>query len=252
MIKRAAAQSVQPALRPENLPRHVAVIMDGNGRWAKKNTLPKAIGHARGADRASEITESCAELGISYLTLYAFSSENWQRPEEEVSDLMRLLRHYLAKELKRLHQAGVQLRVIGDLSLVHDDIRSQISDAVTLTRGNTKLVLTIALSYGGRQEIAAAARRMAEKVAAGELAPEDISEHTLTQYLYDADLPDPDLLIRTGGDHRISNFLLWQMAYTEMVFTNTLWPDFNHAALLDALAEYSRRERRYGKRPNHG
>lgn len=227
-------------------PTHVAVIMDGNGRWAKARGLPRTAGHKKGVDAVRRTVEAARELGIGYLTIFSFSSENWRRPEEEVSDLMSLLRFYLRSEIAELHKAGVRLRVIGDRSRLSDDIIRLIDNAEQLTGGNRVMTLVVALSYGSRQEIAAAARRLAEEVAAGRLDPEAIDETALSARLYTADIPDPDLIIRTSGEQRISNFLLWQAAYAELVFVDTLWPDFTKRDLEAAIEEFHRRERRFG------
>ncbi len=226
----------------EGTPLHVAIIMDGNGRWAKARGLPRTAGHKRGADAVKRVVKSAGSLGISYLTLFGFSSENWQRPENEVKDLMGLLRFYLESEIAELAANGVRLNVIGDRTRFPKDTVDLIAGAEALTASNTKLVLTIALSYGSRQEIVAAVKA----ILAENPDPAAVDETTVTRHLFTADLPDPDLLIRTSGEQRISNFLLWQLAYTELVFTDTLWPDFGHAELEAALATYQSRERRYG------
>jgi len=231
---------------PRPLPRHIAIIMDGNGRWAKARGLPRIAGHRRGADAVRRTLEAAGELGVPYLTLFGFSSENWKRPHDEVDDLMGLLRHYLRGEIAELHRNGVRLRVIGDRGRLSADIVALIENAEALTRDNQSINLTVALSYGGRAEIVAAARAVAAKAAAGRLAPEAIDEALIAAHLFTADLPDPDLLIRTSGEQRISNFLLWQCAYAELVFTKTLWPDFGRAELEQAITEFSGRERRYG------
>ncbi len=227
-------------------PHHVAVIMDGNGRWAKARGLPRIAGHRRGAEAVRRTVEAAIELGVSYLTLYGFSSENWKRPAVEVDDLMALLRHYLRAEIAELHSQGVRLRVIGERARLGPDIVTLIENAERLTGENERLHLTIAVSYGGRAEIAAAARRLARMAVDGVLAPEDIDEDIFAAQLLTADLPDPDLVIRTSGEQRISNFLLWQTAYAELVFTTTYWPDFGKADFARALDEYNGRERRYG------
>lgn len=228
------------------LPAHVAIIMDGNGRWAKARGLPRAAGHKRGVEAVRTLVQDAMELGVSYLTLFGFSSENWRRPPAEVSALMGLLRLYLRSEIAELHRNGVRLRIVGDRQRFEGDILALIDDAEALTRGNDRLVLTIALSYGGRQEIVRAARLLAEQVAAGRLRPEEIDEAALGRQLFTADIPDPDLLIRTSGEKRISNFLLWQCAYAEMVFSDTLWPDFCRGDLEDAIRDFRKRERRFG------
>jgi len=228
------------------LPRHIAIIMDGNGRWAKARGLPRIAGHRRGAEAVRRTLTAAAELGIPYLTLFGFSSENWKRPLAEVDDLMGLLRHYLRGEIAELHRNNMRLRVIGDRGRLASDIVTLIANAETLTADNSGLNLTIALSYGGRDEIIAAVRALAAKAAEGALAPEAIDEATISRHLFTAYIPDPDLLIRTSGEQRISNFLLWQCAYAELVFVDTLWPDFGKEHLEQAIAEFRRRERRYG------
>lgn len=228
------------------LPRHIAIIMDGNGRWAQARGLPRIAGHRRGAEAVRRTLTAAGELGVPYLTLFGFSSENWKRPLEEVDDLMGLLRHYLRGEIAELHRNGVRLRVIGERGRLAADIVTLIENAERLTAENTGVNLTIALSYGGRAEIIAAMRVLAEKAVAGKLAPKAIDENVVARHLFTADIPDPDLLIRTSGEQRISNFLLWQCAYAELVFTKTLWPDFGRAELEQAIADYGGRERRYG------
>jgi len=235
-----------PAPPPRPLPRHIAIIMDGNGRWARARGLPRIAGHRRGAEAVRRTLEAVGDLGIPYLTLFGFSSENWKRPLDEVDDLMGLLRHYLRGEIAELHGRGVRLRVIGDLGRLAPDLVTLIANAVALTRDNTGINLTVALSYGGRAEIVAAMRAIAAKAAAGSLAPEAVDEEMIARHLFTADIPDPDLLIRTSGEQRISNFLLWQCAYAELVFTKTLWPDFGRSDLDQAIADYCGRERRYG------
>jgi undecaprenyl diphosphate synthase len=231
---------------PLVLPRHVAIIMDGNGRWAKARGLPRIAGHQRGAEAVRRTLVAAAELGIPYLTLFGFSSENWRRPADEIDDLMGLLRLYLRGEIAELHRSGVRLRVIGDRGRLSADIVAMIANAEALTRDNGGVNLTVALSYGGRAEIVAAVRAIAAEAAAGRLAVGVIDEALIAHHLFTAELPDPDLLIRTSGEQRISNFLLWQCAYAELVFTKTLWPDFGQADLEQAIAEYGGRERRYG------
>ena len=227
-------------------PTHVAIIMDGNGRWARARGLPRTAGHRRGAQAMKTAAETAVRLGVSYLTLFGFSSENWRRPAEEVHDLMGLLKHYLETEIDYLNRQGVCLRVIGDRSRFGPHIAALIDRAEQVTAGNVRLVLIIALSYGGRAEIADAARRIAVKAINGVIDPAAIDEETVAQNLYTADIPDPDLLIRTSGEKRISNFLLWQLAYAEMVFLDTLWPDFSSEDFAEALKEFARRDRRYG------
>jgi undecaprenyl diphosphate synthase len=231
---------------PRPLPRHVAIIMDGNGRWAKARGLPRIAGHRRGAEAVRRTLVAAGEIGIPYLTLFGFSSENWKRPSGEVDDLMGLLRLYLRGEIAELHKNGVRLRVIGERARLSRDIVAMIEHAEALTRGNCGVNLTVALSYGGRAEIVAAAQAIAAAAAAGELAPKAIDEALIARHLFTAELPDPDLLIRTSGEQRVSNFLLWQCAYAEFVFTKTLWPDFGRGDLEAAITDYCCRERRYG------
>ncbi|MBM3567934.1 MAG: isoprenyl transferase [Alphaproteobacteria bacterium] len=235
----------QSAAAPPS-PAHVAVIMDGNGRWAKARGLPRVAGHKRGADAVRTIVESCAEMGIRYLTLYAFSSENWKRPAEEVDDLMGLLRIHLTTEIDRMSRNGVRLRFIGDRKRLAPDIVRLIGEAEARTRDNRRLDLVLAINYGGHDEILRAARRLAGEAAAGRLEPDEIDEARFAAALDTAEIPPPDLIIRTSGEQRLSNFLLWQAAYAELIFTSVLWPDFNRQCLADAVAEYHRRERRYG------
>jgi len=233
-------------LVPGEVPRHIAIIMDGNGRWAAARGLPRIAGHRRGAEALRRTVAAAGELGVPYLTLFGFSSENWKRPPSEIDDLMGLLRHYLRGEIADLHRNGVRLRIIGDRGRLAPDIVTLIDNAEALTRDNGGVNLTVALSYGGRAEIVAVARALAQKAAVGALDPERIDEAAIECHLFTADLPDPDLLIRTSGEQRISNFLLWQCAYAELVFTKTLWPDFGRGDLEQAIADYGCRERRYG------
>jgi undecaprenyl diphosphate synthase len=227
-------------------PVHVAIIMDGNGRWAKARGLPRIAGHKRGAEAVRRSINGAVELGIEYLTLYGFSSENWKRPAAEVDDLMGLLRLYLVNEIDELHRNGVRLRVIGQLSRLNPEIVKLIDEAERRTAANRRLNLTVALSYGGRAEIAGAARQIAEEVKAGRLDPSQIDEDQFARHLLTRDMPDPDLLIRTSGEKRISNFLLWQCAYAELVFLDRLWPDFTRDDLEFAIREFHGRDRRYG------
>ena len=236
--------SATPTPRP--VPRHIAIIMDGNGRWAQARGLPRIAGHRHGAEAARRAVTAAAELGVPYLTLFGFSSENWRRPSGEIHDLMGLLRHYLRGEIAELHRNGVRLRVIGELGRLDPDIIEMIERAEAMTRDNARITVTIALSYGGRAEIVAAVRAIAQRVQSGSLAAAAIDEDCFTRYLFTADLPDPDLLIRTSGEQRISNFLLWQSAYSEFVFTKTLWPDFSKRDLEEAIDEFCGRDRRYG------
>ena len=234
------------AAPPPRLPRHVAIIMDGNGRWAQARGLPRIAGHRQGADAVRRTLIAAGELGIPYLTLFGFSSENWKRPPDEIESLMGLLRHYLRSEIAELHRHGVRLRIIGERGRLAGDIAGLIRNAEILTCDNDRMNLTIALSYGGRAEIVAAARAIAAEVMAGKLALDRIDEAAIARHLFTSELPEPDLLIRTSGEQRISNFLLWQCAYAELVFTKTLWPDFGRADLEQAVADFGGRERRYG------
>jgi undecaprenyl diphosphate synthase len=235
----------QPAA-PAKAPRHVAIIMDGNGRWATTRGLPRVIGHREGAKAARRTVEAAAELGVTHLTLFSFSSENWGRPKHEVEELMNLLRRSIKSELADMLEMGVHLKVIGDRYRLPADVVRQIEDAERRSAANAKLFVTVALSYGSRQEIAAAARRLGEQVKSGELDPSEINEDLFGLSLQTAGLPDPDLLIRTSGEKRISNFLLWQCAYSEMVFLDCLWPDFGKDDLRRAIEVYGTRERRFG------
>ena len=228
------------------VPRHIAIIMDGNGRWATQRRLPRVAGHTRGVDAVRSVVEACVERGVEYLTLFAFSSENWRRPTDEVSFLMRLFVTALEREVARLHANGIRLRVVGDLSMFNERIQELIRRAETKTARNTRLTLTIAANYGGRWDIMQATRKLVEESArAG--APVPVTEDTLGQHLAMAYAPEPDLFIRTGGEQRVSNFLLWQLAYAEFYFTDKYWPDFDGAALADAIASYTERERRFGR-----
>ncbi|MFL5335895.1 MAG: isoprenyl transferase [Geminicoccaceae bacterium] len=227
-------------------PLHVAIIMDGNRRWARSRGMPPTYGHRRGAEAVRRAVEACAKEGVRYLTLFAFSSENWGRPANEVGDLMDLLRVYFRRELAELCRNGVRLRVIGDRIGLPADIRSLIEETEAVSRDNQRVIVVMALNYGSRREITDAARRLAVEAQAGRLDPARIDENLFAQHLSTAGIPDPDLLIRTSGEQRISNFLLWQLAYTELVFVPFSWPDFSEEHLRDALREYHRRERRYG------
>ena len=231
---------------PAAPPQHVAIIMDGNRRWARSRGMPPTYGHRRGAEAVRRAVEACAKEGIRYLTLFAFSSENWRRPASEVGDLMDLLRVYLRRELNELCRNGIQLRVIGDRGGLPDDIRTLIEETEAMSRDNPRVIVIMALNYGSRREITEAARHLASEAQAGRLDPERIDEQLFAGCLSTAGIPDPDLLIRTSGEQRISNFLLWQLAYTELVFLPLAWPDFSEDHLRDALREFHRRERRYG------
>lgn len=238
--------SSQPLADSSFSPLHVAIIMDGNGRWAKARGLPRSAGHKRGAEAVRETVKAAVELGITHLTLFGFSSENWNRPETEVRDLMGLMRLYLRTELDTLHRNGIRLKVIGDRARLGPDLAALIGAGEKKTADNDGLVLTVALSYGGRHELTAASRKLAEDVLAGRLALDAIDEKALAARLFTAGQPDPDLLIRTSGEMRVSNFLLWQLAYAEMVFLDVLWPDFTKQDLAFAIQDFQRRERRYG------
>ena len=238
-----------PSPSPESQrppPRHVAIIMDGNGRWAAARHLPRVMGHRAGVAAVRNVVRAAPELGIEILTLYSFSSENWKRPRTEVNDLMGLLRLYLRDDLEELHRNGVEIRIIGAKTQLEGDIIDLIEHTQDRTRGNSKLKLVVAFNYGGQDEIVEAAKRIAEDVAAGKIVPADVTRDLFASYLATAGIPDPDLVIRTSGEQRLSNFLIWQAAYSEFVFTETLWPDFGKAELVAAIREYQNRERRFG------
>lgn len=232
----------------ENLkiPKHVAVILDGNGRWAKKRMLPRNLGHVQGAKAVEQICEDAFDLGIKYLTVYAFSTENWNRPADEVNAIMKLLRNYLIDCIKRANNNNMKVRVIGDKVRLNDDIRQRIVELEEATAKNTGLNFTIALNYGSRDEMTRAMRSIAQEVEEGRIRPEQIDDSLFSRYLDTREIPDPDLLIRTSGEERLSNFLLWQCAYTEFYFTDVLWPDFNKNELIKAIEKYNSRDRRYG------
>ena len=234
------------ATEPYDVPRHVAIIMDGNGRWAAARGLPRSEGHRRGVEALRKTVRAAGELGISFLTIFSFSSENWSRPASEIRDLMGLLRRFIRNDLAELHQNRVRVRVIGERDDLDPEIRRLLEEAEQLTRDNDRLNLIVAFNYGARQEIARAAARIAVMVKDGTLDPSAITADLIGQNLDAPDLPDPDLIIRTSGEQRLSNFLLWQIAYSELVFVPTYWPDFDRAALESAIAEYHRRERRFG------
>lgn len=232
---------------PDRLPRHVAIIMDGNGRWATARGYDRLYGHRRGKASVKAIVEFARQIGIEYLSLYAFSSENWQRPDGEVTGLMKLLKRYATTELDRMMKNGVRLRVIGNMRKLPRDVRDALRKTIEQTRKNRDLTVMLALSYSAREEIASAARALARRVRRGDLEPEDINEDTVAQSLGTAGIPDPDLLIRTSGEVRLSNFLLWQVAYTEIYITDTLWPDFREPDFIEALRQFQVRERRFGR-----
>ncbi|MFI8479719.1 polyprenyl diphosphate synthase [Pseudomonas sp. NPDC078700] len=232
---------------PAVVPRHVAVIMDGNNRWAKKRLLPGVAGHKAGVDAVRAVIEVCAEAGVEVLTLFAFSSENWQRPADEVGALMELFMSALRRETRKLNDNDISLRIIGDRSRFHPELQTAMREAEAQTAGEKRFILQIAANYGGQWDIAQAAQRLAREVQGGHLQPNDITPQLLQSCLATGDLPLPDLCIRTGGEHRISNFLLWQLAYSELYFTDLFWPDFKHDAMRKALADYATRQRRFGK-----
>jgi undecaprenyl diphosphate synthase len=230
-----------------NLPEHIAVIMDGNGRWAKKKGAARIFGHSNAIDAVDAVTEGCAELGVKYLTLYAFSTENWARPKEEVDALMELLVDTLKKQIKKLHDNKIRLRTIGETGNLPGKCQKNLAEAIADTKNNTGLTLTIALSYSGRWELVKAMKRIAADVKEGVVDANNINESLVASYLETSYMPDPELLIRTSGEMRVSNFLLWQIAYTEIFITNTLWPDFRKEDLYEAICAYQKRERRFGK-----
>lgn len=231
----------------DRLPAHIAVVMDGNGRWARSRMLPRGAGHRAGVQAARALVEGCARRGISVLTLFAFSSENWRRPPAEVGALMGLFQRTLRDQARTLHRNGIRLRFIGDRSRFPEGLRRRILEVERMTAGNAGLQLNIAADYGGRWDILSAARSLAREVAAGRLAPEDIDQDRFARAVSLGDLPEPDLFVRTGGEQRVSNFLLWHLAYAELYFTETLWPDFDDDALQEALTVYARRQRRFGR-----
>jgi undecaprenyl diphosphate synthase len=230
----------------DTLPRHIAIIMDGNGRWARRRLMPRTMGHRAGMAALKRVVKACDEFGIPILTVYAFSTENWKRPETEVQYLMKLLVEFLHRELAELHENQVKINIFGDYTVLNQECQDEITQALLTTRNNQGLVFNIALNYGSRTEITDAARKLAERVINGELSPENITQDTIADLLYTSGMPDPDLLIRTAGEMRLSNFLLWQLAYTEIWVTECLWPDFGREDLLQAIAGYQQRDRRFG------
>ena len=231
----------------EKLPRHIAIIMDGNGRWAEHRNLPRFAGHKAGVETVRSVVQMCGELGVEVLTLFAFSSENWRRPKKEVGLLMELFLTALEREVNKLHNSSVQIRVIGDITQFPAKLQKRIKEAMALTENNNGLVLNIAANYGGKWDITQAVKKVAQQVACGELLAEDISEEKLSENLAMSDLPEPDLFIRTGGEKRISNFLIWQLAYTELYFTQILWPDFSREEFSTAIQSFASRQRRFGQ-----
>ena len=234
-------------LNPDTLPKHIAIIMDGNGRWAKKQGLLRAAGHEKGTKAVREVVEACSEIGVENLTLYAFSTENWKRPKLEVDTLMKLLVSSLRKEIKTLQENNIRLNAIGILSNLPSKAQKELSEVIEKTRNNTRMTLTLALSYGSREELVQAVRQISEKVKNDEISLKEIDESVINKHLYTQNLPDVDLVIRTSGEQRISNFLLWQIAYAELYFTELLWPDYRKENLYEAIYNYQNRERRFGK-----
>jgi undecaprenyl diphosphate synthase len=237
---------ISPNAPPFTAPRHVAIIMDGNGRWAAARGLPRAEGHRRGVEALRRTVRAAGEIGVRYLTIFSFSAENWSRPPSEIGELMGLLRRFIRNDLAELHKSNVRVRVIGERVGLDPDIERLLAEAEELTKNNDGLTLVVAFNYGARQEITRAVRRIAEEVAEGRLAPHDVTADTISGFLDAPDLPDPDLIIRTSGEQRLSNFLLWQSAYSELVFVPTYWPDFDRSSLEAAIREYQQRERRFG------
>ncbi|AEB76132.1 isoprenyl transferase [Clostridium botulinum] len=238
--------NIESNLNKDNIPKHIAIIMDGNGRWAKQKKLPRTLGHKAGVETIREIVKECSKLDVKILTLYAFSTENWKRPKEEVGALMKLLVEYLKKELKELHEENVVIRTIGDISKLPNICQEELTNAYNTTKNNTGLTLNLALNYGGRDEIINAMKVIGEKIQEGDLSPEDINEKLISQFLYTKNLDDPDIIIRTAGEQRLSNFLLWQCAYSEFWYTDIKWPDFKKDDLCKAIYDYQNRDRRFG------
>ena len=233
-------------INQDNLPQHIAIIMDGNGRWAKKHTIGRIRGHKKGAQAVRAAVRTCREIGIKYLTLFAFSIENWGRPSDEVEGLMSLLEEYLTKEIKELHERGIKLTTIGEIDQLKPSVKDKIISAKEITANNDQMILNLALSYGGRDEIIGAVKKIVQDSQNGKIDSGEINKEMFSKYLNTCEMPDPDLLIRTSGENRISNFLLWQLAYTELYFTTVLWPDFKKEDILKAIASYQKRERRFG------
>ena len=241
------SDSNKTKILPSDIPKHIAIIMDGNGRWAREKTLPRIAGHREGVNSVREVTRICGEIGVEFLTLYTFSKENWKRPKKEVSALMTLLLRTINKEVKGLHKNNVKFNIIGDLEMLPPSTRKGLEEGISLTSQNTGLNLSLALNYGSRQEMLEATQTLAMQVKDGLISVGDINEELFSQYLYTNGIPDPDLMIRTSGESRLSNFLLWQSAYTEIYMTSTYWPDFREKELLEAILDYQKRERRFGK-----
>ena len=241
------SDSNKTKILPSDIPKHIAIIMDGNGRWAREKTLPRIAGHREGVNSVREVTRICGEIGVEFLTLYTFSKENWKRPKKEVSALMTLLLRTINKEVKGLHKNNVKFNIIGDLEMLPPSTRKGLEEGISLTSQNTGLNLSLALNYGSRQEMLEATQTLAMQVKDGLISVGDINEELFSKYLYTNGIPDPDLMIRTSGESRLSNFLLWQSAYTEIYMTSTYWPDFREKELLEAILDYQKRERRFGK-----
>jgi undecaprenyl diphosphate synthase len=244
--RKQANNDLQDQVAMDRLPRHIAIIMDGNGRWAQKRALPRSMGHRAGVEALRKVVKTCSELGIQVLTVYAFSTENWGRPKDEVGVLMKLLTEYLKKELEELHQNKVVIRAIGILTDLPMEAQKELERAVERTKNNSGLVLNLALNYGGRSEIIDAVKKMSKDVLDGKLKIEEINEKCFSDKLFTGGLPDPDLLVRTSGEMRLSNFLLWQIAYTEIIVVEDFWPDFGRKSLLEAIKVYQKRDRRFG------
>lgn len=245
--KNTNSEKLDGELAKLKIPEHIAIIMDGNGRWAKERGLPRLAGHRAGAESVREVIESCGKLGVKYVTLYAFSSENWNRPQDEVDALMDLLGKFLKEKTPQMMQENIRLTAIGRLDKLPSAVREQLDKSISATSVNTGITMNLALSYGGREEIVDAAKQLMRKASSGELSPDDLDNDIFSSQMYTAGLPDPCLLIRTSGEVRLSNFLLWQLSYAEIVITDKLWPDFGHDALINALSEYTKRDRRFGK-----
>ena len=245
-LSRSEISSIEEVKAQGNIPRHIAIIMDGNGRWAKKRNLPRVAGHKRGVDSVRASVETCVGLGVQILTLYSFSTENWKRPQEEVSALMRLIVKSLQNETDELNSNSIRLTTIGDIKSMPTVVQKELQQACGKTAGNKKMILNLALSYSGRWELVEAIKNISARVGSGSIKPEEITEGLISQYLTTADMPDPDLLVRSSGEFRISNFLLWQIAYAEIFVSDVLWPDFRCKHLLEAVKDYQKRERRFG------
>jgi undecaprenyl diphosphate synthase len=247
MESKIKIEKVIMAEKKTHIPKHIAIIMDGNGRWAKKHALGRISGHKKGADAVRTVTRTCRELGVKYLTLYAFSVDNWSRPIVEVNALMKLLAQYLTSEMEEMQQNGIRLNIIGDISRITPSVRERINEVLLKTADNRDMVLTLALNYGGRDDIVEAMKRLFADVQSGKYSCDDLTNEIFDSYLSTATIPDPELLIRTSGEYRLSNFLLWQSAYTEFYFTEVLWPDFGKVDLHAAILDFQKRERRFGK-----